>query len=188
MLQSQHVKARLEFGKDHLNKKGFWGRVISYVKTKIELFGINECKTVWREKNAELLPKTTIQHGGGSILLRACFSINGRGNIVQVTPPMRKEEYVEILSNNPKDSARKLGWHSFTFVQDDNPKRTSYLAKDSLRDNHIQVLDWPAMTPDLNPIENLRQELKVHEVARKPQKLKDVEAFCLEEWVNIHST
>ncbi len=68
---------------------------------------------------------------------------------------MRKGEYVEILTNNLKDFARKLELHRFTFVQDNDPKHTSCLAKDWLRDNPFQVLDWPAMDPDLNPIENL---------------------------------
>ena len=41
-------------------------------ETKIELFGINSTRRVWRKKNAEYNPKNTIptvKHGGGNRML-----------------------------------------------------------------------------------------------------------------------
>jgi transposase len=38
---------------------------------------------------------------------------------------------------------------------DNDPKHTSHLAKNFIRDNMPEIIDWPSNSPDLNPIENL---------------------------------
>lgn len=49
--------------------------------------------------------------------------------------------------------------------------------------NGINVLDWPAMSPDLNPIEHLWDELggRVHSRQSQPQNPKELEMVLLEE-------
>ncbi len=45
-------------------------------ETKIQLFGINSTRRVWRRRNAAHDPKNTIptvKHGGGNIMLWGCF-------------------------------------------------------------------------------------------------------------------
>ncbi len=38
-------------------------------ETKIQLFGINSTRRVWRRMNAAYDPKNTIKHGGGKVML-----------------------------------------------------------------------------------------------------------------------
>ncbi len=54
-------------------------------ETKIELFGINSTRRVWRKKD-EYNPKNTIptvKHGGGNMLW-GCFSAKGTGQLHRI--------------------------------------------------------------------------------------------------------
>ncbi|KAF2359636.1 LDLR class B repeat [Trinorchestia longiramus] len=81
LLQKRHVKARLKYANDHVNKPAaFWNSVLWSDETKIELFGRNSTNHVWRQQNEEYKPKCTIptvRFGGGSIMVWGCFSSSG---------------------------------------------------------------------------------------------------------------
>ncbi len=51
---------------------------------------------------------TTVNYGGRSIMLWGYFAGSGPGEVVQVHGIMKKEDYLEIIRNNVKQSALKL--------------------------------------------------------------------------------
>ncbi len=81
LLKKAHVQARLKFAND---SKENWVKVLWSDETKIQLFGINSTRRVWRRRNAAYDPKNTIptvKHGGGNIMLWGCFSAKGTGQL-----------------------------------------------------------------------------------------------------------
>lgn len=82
LLKPVHVQARLKFAREHMDDTAEdWENVMWSDETKVELFGINSTRRVWRKKNTELHPKNTIptvKHGGGNIMLWAVFLLRGQ--------------------------------------------------------------------------------------------------------------
>ena len=71
----------------------------------------------------------------------------------------------------------RLG-RGFTFQHDNDPKHTAKATLKWFKEKHLNVLEWPGQSPDLNPT-------KIAVNQRNPFNLKELEQFCLEEWAKI---
>uniref|UniRef100_A0AAY5KGU3 Transposase Tc1-like domain-containing protein n=1 Tax=Esox lucius TaxID=8010 RepID=A0AAY5KGU3_ESOLU len=190
LLKPAHVQARLKFANDHLDDpEEKWEKVMWSDETKLELFGLNSARRVWRKKKDEYIPKNTtptVEHGGGNIILWGCFSAKGTGRRHRIEGRMDGAMYRKTLANNllPSERALKMG-RGWVFQHDNDPKHTARATKEWLRKKHFKVLKWPSQSPDLNPVKNLWRELKVRIAQRQPRNLKDLEKVCMEEWAKI---
>ena len=117
-------------------------------ETKIELFGHGHDRCyVWRKKGEACKPKNTIptvKHGGGRIMW-GCFAARGTGALHKIDGIMMEKNYVKILKQLLKTSARKLKLgHKWIFQMDNDPKPTSKVVAKWLKDNKVKVLEWPS--------------------------------------------
>ena len=154
-------------------------------ETKIELFVLNAKCHVWRKPGTtHHLANTilTVKHGGGSIMLRGCFSAAGTGTLVRIKGQMNGAKYREILDENLLQSAQDLRLRRwFTFQQDNTPKHTAKTMQERLQDKSLNVLEWPSQSPDFKPIEPLWRGLKLAVQQRSPSNLTELERICREE-------
>ena len=61
---------------------------------------------------------------------------------------------------------------------------------DFLNDNHNRTLPWPALSPDLNPIEHLWHEIgrRVRRRVNPPESIDQLQRAFTDEWNNIPQT
>ena len=79
--------------------------------------------------------------------------------------------YVKILE---KDLLETLDYYEYDiddiiFQHDNDLKHRVHITKNWLEANNILILDWPAQSPDLNPIEHMWNELE-----RKLRQFKEL--------------
>ncbi|MBN3279959.1 TCB1 transposase, partial [Polyodon spathula] len=193
VLKKYHLKARLEFARKHeSDAAAMWEKVLWSDETKIENFGQNSKRYVWRKPNTAHASRHTIptvKYGGGSIMLWGCFSSAGTGHLVTIEGRMDGAKYRKILQENLLQSAKKLKLgRKFTFQQDNDPKHKAKATLEWLKNKKVNVLQWPSQSPDLNPIENLWHYLKIAVHKRRPTNLNNLEQICQEEWAKITPT
>ena len=102
----------------------------------------------------------TVKHGGGGIMVWGCINAKGVGFLTKVEGRLNGEGYINILKNVLISTTHLLtitsGW---IFQQDNATCHTSRLVREWFNDEQITVMDSPAQSTDLNPIENLWDQI-----------------------------
>lgn len=153
-LKEHHKKARMSFAEKHVSWTSQWNDVVFSDEKKFNLDGPDGYSYYFHDIRKEELELMSRQHGGGSVMVWGAITSNGPIELVILNGRQSSNDYLELLKEQKDKMAHKLGRHPFIFQQDNASIHTAKVVKSWFRDENLQVLDWPALSPDLNIIEN----------------------------------
>jgi transposase len=188
-LSAKHIRTRFLMAQSWL---GLTERELQSIvfsdESKFNLLYSDGKPFVWRGPDCRLMKENIIEtkkFGGGSIMVWACFSYHGVGKLVIIKGIMDAYRYVNILSSSLPPSLESMGVSDFIFQQDNDSKHTAKVTKQFFESRSIKVLPWPAMSPDMNPIENLWSYVKRRVSESEPKNLADLEVEIKKAWYSI---
>lgn len=137
------------------------------------------------KRNDHRYQKPTVKHGGGSLMVWGCFSGLGIGPIVRIEGIMTSIVYRDLLQANMLEYYDFIKEEGSLFQQDNDPKHKSKVVAAWFKEHKIEVMVWPAQSPDLNPIENLWQIVDNKIRKRRFTNLAQMFEIIEEEWDRI---
>jgi hypothetical protein len=193
LLKPRHRQARLDFALTHKDWTiEDWKRVVWSDETKINRMGSDGRNWVWKKEGEGLsdrLVEGTLKHSGGSLMMWGCMLWEGPGFACKIDGKMDGELYVKIMQDELQESLTYYGKEAdqVIFQQDNDRKHTCKKAKAYFKDQKYQVLNWPAQSPDLNPIEHLWNHLKkrLSQYEEAPNGILELWERVQKEWDKI---
>ncbi len=120
-------------------------------------------------------------------MISAAMSAAGVGPLCFLKSAVNVAIYQDILEHFMLPSADKLYVDAdFIFQQDVAPVHTAKGTKSWFNDHGVTVLDWPANSPDLNPIENIWGIVKRKMRDTRPNNADDLKAAIKATWASLH--
>lgn len=101
--------------------------------------------------------KQYVQGGGGSIGVWGCMANRGIGQCQLYSGRMNANFYKQVLENSLLPSVQTIieKDEKWDYVQDNAPCHRANLINAWFREKELTAMDWPARSPDLNPIEHI---------------------------------
>ena len=119
----------------------------------------------------------------GAVWLWGCFCADGLGHAELYEGTLDARRYQSILALNLVKSAHTFWPRGQWWYQQDNASPHNAGTSRAWFHNHgVDVIDFPPWSSDLNPIENLWNDLKRRVYAHHPKTMEELEHFIAVEW------
>ncbi|GFX76019.1 transposable element Tcb2 transposase [Trichonephila clavipes] len=189
-LTPAHRRRRSLWCREHRNwRDNEWGRVLFTDESRFSLSSDSHRILIWREQEAAIIPRTSLKGTGMEVVM---FSFEEASCLVDLSTDLHifdagsvnGTRYCnEILLPYVRFFRGAMGLQ-FLFMDDNTPCHHTVAAKQLLESEDIERMDWPARSPDLNPIEHVWDFLGRRLAARTlpPVTILELRLALQDEW------
>ena len=96
---------------------------------------------------------------------------NGRLHLICMEGSINADSYVDMLENDFFSEVNESLPDDFIWMHDNAPPHVVQKTKGYLERKGINTMEWPPMSPDLNPIENIWSMMKDEVYKKKKVKI-----------------
>lgn len=190
-LTRQHRRLRRQWGVTHRRwTRAQWRLVMFSDESRFNVDHHDGRVRVWRRDGERHTPPCVISHdrwGGGSVMVWAGIWSAGRTDLVIVNGNLNWQRYLnDIIIQVVQPNLQRIG--NGAIFQDDNARpHRARAVQDYMVQHGIQRMEWPAKSPDMNPIEHLWDllERRIRGLQQPPQTVAGLRQALLDEWRNI---
>ena len=167
-----------------------WHQVLFTDECRMCLQPDNRRRRIWRQSGqAERLRHTVqlVQQSGGSLMFWSGIMWGWRTPLVVMGGVETAIRYRNDILR-PRVQPYRQNFERKLVLMDDNSRpHREHLVNEFLHDNNIARLEWPACSPDMNPIDHAWNTLKRAVFGRDdpPTTLRDLRRFAVEEGGNL---
>ncbi|GFW88596.1 transposable element Tcb1 transposase [Trichonephila clavipes] len=181
-LTSRHRRDRREWATKHVNwRRNEWSNVLFSDESRFSVHPDDRRIFIWRDRGSRNNPAfvhKSVRFGGGVVLVYGGISIDGRTDlfIIRDGPLTARRYREEILRPIVVPYAAAIG-DDFILMDDNCRPHRANLVEDFLYEEGIVRMEWPACSPDMNPVDHVWDALGRRVAGRQlpPQTLQELE-------------
>jgi hypothetical protein len=184
LLKSQQCINRLEWAKNHQDFD--WSFCLFTDEVTFSLFDYRNMS--WQNPDEREIQRK-VKHPQ-KVHAWGCFSINGFGKLFLFEGNLNSDLMIEIYEQALLPSISMCfdsGTKDWILQEDNDPKHRSTKSMNWKERNQINVLPWPACSPDLNPIENVWAVMKHKISEKKPTTINKLKQEINKSWEEFQS-
>ncbi|GBN01458.1 Transposable element Tcb1 transposase [Araneus ventricosus] len=181
----ENKRRRVAWAKSHLSwTPSQWEKVLWTDESIFEVSCGNIGRKAIRKKYEanDLSCYKGVVNKASSMIVWGCLAANVVGSLYFYTGTIKAPDSKSVLEVNLRKSVQRLFGRKRYIFQQDNPR--PHTAKITLT-KHVPVLEWPAASPDLSPLENIWRILMRNMAQRRPRNIQQLQDYLRQEWEKI---
>jgi hypothetical protein len=157
VLSPKHITDRLAFARKHLLDGTDWEKVVFSDEKKFRWDGPDGVHSFWFQQGDALPPVAFSKdyHAFRGVMVWGCVSANGLLRLERMRGSVTAQTYVTMLSGDAMAAIHASHGTDFTFQQDNATPHRATTTREWFEEETVPVMEWPALSPDLNPMENV---------------------------------